>query len=49
VAMMGTLVFGMPVYTFLSGDKKSGIKQLLFNLLWLAVFVIGFIAILAIK
>jgi hypothetical protein len=46
-AIVGTLVFGLPVYVFLSGDKKGGIKQLFFNLLWLFVFVMIFVVILA--
>jgi hypothetical protein len=49
VAIVGTLIFGLPVYFFLSQDKKEGIKQLGFNLLWLAIFVIAFFVILAIN
>jgi uncharacterized membrane protein len=47
-AIVGSLVFGMPVYTFLSGDKKSGVKQLICNLAWLFLFTIAFCIILAV-
>jgi len=34
------LVLGYPLYLFLSGDKRSGIKMFLYNLSWLVISTI---------
>jgi hypothetical protein len=48
VAVVGSLLFGWPTYLVITGDKSAGIKQLLYNLLWLAIFVVIGLAALAI-
>lgn len=48
VAVVGSLLFGWPTYLVITGDKSAGIKQLFYNLLWLAIFVIIGLAALSI-
>jgi hypothetical protein len=36
-AVVGLLVFGRPVYLFLNGFKREGVKQVLYTVSWLFV------------
>ncbi len=48
VAVVGSLIFGRPTYLVITGEKSTGIKQLFYNLAWLAIFVIAGFALLSI-
>jgi hypothetical protein len=49
VAVVGSLLFGWPAYLVMTGDKSIGIKQLFYNLGWLAIAIIVFLVVLLLR
>lgn len=46
-ATVGSLIFGRPVFLVITGEKKTGVMQLIFTLSWLLIFlIIGFSVVL---